>query len=114
MNIQSNAENNPSKNSPLIERERVENTPFTLIHYNDQWFLTMGDARITEPTKTKESTLEKLETHKWEILFAMIISSVGKILDKEWTMKHVVEEMGKDTHEGQPGLRYRDDGGSEQ
>lgn len=48
--------------------EALDNTPFILRKVDDKYFLTLGKYRITEPTNTKEETLEKLETEKWGII----------------------------------------------
>lgn len=74
-NTQQNAENNHNLNS----FEPIENTPFTLIKKEENYFLTMGDYRITEPTDTKEKTMEKLEKEKWMIIFSIIAVIVEKM-----------------------------------
>lgn len=85
-NTRQNVENNPN----LSSFEPIENTPFTLIKKatdhdpltDDQdyiYFLTMGDYRITEPTDTKEKTMEKLEKEKWMIIFSIIAVIVEKM-----------------------------------
>lgn len=88
---QSVGEKTHNKNSPLIERENIPNTPFTII---TRWqgneiqiaehFLVFGDYRITDPTPTKEKTIQKLETEKWLIMtnVMIIINERAKEYDK--------------------------------
>lgn len=66
------------KQESLINYEKIKDTPFTLVHQNDDWFIIMGNHKITTPTKTKEETLEKLKTEKWFIILtiAAIVESV--------------------------------------
>jgi hypothetical protein len=60
-------------NKQLIEREKIEGTPFTLIKQNEQYFLVMGDHRLTEPTKNRETTMIKLENEKWLLMTQVVI-----------------------------------------
>lgn len=73
LNTQRNAESNHNKNSTLVERNKIEGTPFYLLKNNNEYFITYGKYRITEPTTTEEETLKKLESEKWLITMHMII-----------------------------------------
>lgn len=65
----------------LATDEQIENTPFVLRWREEKgWFLTIGAARITEPTKTAEETITKLETNKWEIIAGMIVHVTNLLL----------------------------------
>lgn len=102
---QNNVEDNPNKESTLIDYEKIEGTPFTLVHMKEQkqWFLVMGDHRLTEPTNTRNESLEKLETEKWMIQMIMTSIVVHKIneenqKDAEWiskTRQHFIEHGKK-------------------
>lgn len=76
LNTQSNVENNPNKNSTLIEQEKIEGTPFMAIKQNNQWFLTLGNYRLTEGTDTLEETEDKLKTEMWELIMKVSITVV--------------------------------------
>lgn len=74
---QSNVEK--THNSILAsEIEKIPNTPFTLIRQENKWFITMGNYRITEPTKTKAEQLKKLETEKWNLIMHITIITQEK------------------------------------
>ena len=50
----------------LLEQHKVDDTPFTLVKYNDKWFLTMGKYRLTEPTPTREETESQVHDVTWK------------------------------------------------
>lgn len=80
LNTQLNAENNPKANSTLIDIEDLGGTPFKLVNHKEHgWFLTLGDYRITKPTKTKADTIVQLDTNRWDIIFTMVCIAVEKI-----------------------------------
>lgn len=67
-----------SKNTKTHSYEELPGTPFTLVKINigeeeelNIHFLAMGNNRLTEPTETREQTLEKLESEKWMIMFTV-------------------------------------------
>lgn len=78
LNTLNNVDDNPNKNYPLIEREVIENTPFVLITKDGLSFIVMGEYIITEPTKTKEEALDKLNTETWLIIMHMTVIAVEK------------------------------------
>lgn len=62
------------KHNYLATDEQIEGTPFVLRWKEGKgWFITIGLTRLTEPTSTKEETLEHLEKNKWHIIAAMIM-----------------------------------------
>lgn len=79
LNSQANSENNLKQNSPLIEREEIKGTPFTLIKQDELYFIVMGDHRLTEPTELKNEQYLKLENEKWLILTNVIIIILDKM-----------------------------------
>lgn len=74
LNIQSNVENNPKENSTLIEYEQIEGTPYKAVKTEEGWFLTIGNYKLTEPTKTLEETEEKLKTDQWHIMINTMVA----------------------------------------
>lgn len=75
---QENVENSHKQNYPLIEREQIKNTPFTLIHQEGKWLLTIGNIKITEPTETKEEQIQKLDEEKWMITLSLIAWTIER------------------------------------
>jgi hypothetical protein len=50
----------------LVERENVENTPFTIYKHEKEWFVLIGMYRLSESFKTKEEALEDAKRTDWE------------------------------------------------
>lgn len=73
LNILSGSEEPLKPSSTLIETEQIEGTPFHAVKQQEKWFLTLGNYRLTEPTLTKEETINKLNTELWKIIFHVII-----------------------------------------
>lgn len=76
----------------LATDEQLKDTPFVLRWRDGRgWFLTIGDTRITEPTKTKEETLERLEKEMWKLIAGMIVHIV-KLLKNDDIVTHQTVE----------------------
>ncbi len=65
--------NNDEPNSELIVREPIENSPFTIIGIENQWFGSMGKYRITEPMDTKEEVKEEVSKITWDRIVQVIL-----------------------------------------
>lgn len=79
----SNADDNHKHGSTLIEYEKIEGTPFTMINQDEKWFIVMGDNRITEPTKTREEQFRKLKEDHWLITLTVAAIAIEKILEQK-------------------------------
>lgn len=55
-----------------MEMEKIEDTPFTAVKYGDNWFLTMGKYRLTEPIDSKEAVMEMAQDTTWMRLLQVI------------------------------------------
>lgn len=82
---------NSNSNNELTKRAKIKGTPFYIIKQvidkpalikdgETQYFLVMGDYRLTEPTLTEEETIQKLETEKWLIITNIIAIATQKII----------------------------------
>lgn len=68
---QTNVEETHKENSSkeLIERIRIDGTPFTATKYGEEWHLMMGRYRLNkEPIKTYADIIEYMEIEKWNIV----------------------------------------------
>lgn len=87
LNTQNNAEKtHKQKSSTLIERKEIPGTPFTMIKQANegeqyQYFIVMGDYRLTEPVYKEEEALEKLVTEHWRIIASIIAITTEKMLE---------------------------------
>lgn len=55
---ENNSSNSGNKNTELIQRWRVYNTPFTVIHNEQGWFTVMGEYRLTELFENEDELLQ--------------------------------------------------------
>lgn len=65
-----------SKNTELIEKHQIENTPFWILgNKDDGYFLAMGKHRLCDLQKTKEQVQDYYNQHQWELIMqvAMIV-----------------------------------------
>lgn len=72
MNVKETGKQDSSEK--LIERERMENTPFVLIKEEEGYFLTLGQYKVTETKETREEIEELITGDKtnWEFLMTVI------------------------------------------
>lgn len=80
LKLQTNAEEQDSSNlnSKLIQREKIEGTPFYIITQPSeellpQYFAIMGNTMITPIQTTKENVLQYIDNNQWEITLTMIL-----------------------------------------
>lgn len=76
---------NSNENKQLAQRKIIEGTPFyvvkqTMDNDKNQYFMIMGDYRLTEPTETEKETLEKLITEHWNIIANIVAITTEKML----------------------------------
>ena len=82
--LQQNVEE-ADKNGSLIERENIENSPFTIISMEGYHFGVMGDYRITDKSNNKNQIKEELSKITWNriIQIVMILDEVKDKLKTE-------------------------------
>lgn len=82
---QTNVEEQPKQNSSkLIEREPIENSPFTLIkNEKEEYFIVMGNYRITEIHNSKEEAITYLMRNTYNVILTMITIVHEKLKEME-------------------------------
>jgi len=61
------------KNTELINAVKIENTPFTMVQYdNDKYFLAVGKFKLNDKTYSIEEVKELLETPKWDTITELV------------------------------------------
>ena len=61
------------KNEQLIEFEAVDNTPFTVVKQNDEWFVLMGKYLIDkEGVLDKEEAINKAKEINWDKILKVV------------------------------------------
>lgn len=89
LHTQTNVNETHSNNSSteLIERIKIENTPFTFIRDKNtgKEFLTIGDYRLTENLNEIQEPIEEyIEKNKWILTMQMIGIAIEKVNKGEW------------------------------
>lgn len=56
--------NQQNDNEQLVQQELIEGTPFTLVNHDTQYFIALGQYRVTPPT-TKEEALKTVQDLSW-------------------------------------------------
>lgn len=68
------------KKDALVERISVKNSPFIIIKYDKEYFLTMGKYRLhNEALKSAQECLTFLEDNKWNIVGILVSIMVEEI-----------------------------------
>jgi hypothetical protein len=62
-----------NENKELIQREEIENSPFSIITTENESFGVMGKYRITEPMNSKEEVKKELENITWNRITQVIL-----------------------------------------
>jgi len=77
--------NNDSLNKELIEREEIENSPFTIITVEGKSFGVMGKYRLTEEGKDKDEVRKELKEITWNriIQVMMILDQINGDQEKK-------------------------------
>lgn len=64
--------------------EPIKETPFVIRRdEKNGWYTTMGEYRITEPTKTKEEQYNKIKWGNWNFLTTVIATITDNILKQQ-------------------------------
>lgn len=104
LNTQNNAEENTnnSNSSEIIEREQIENSPFTIVGNQETgYFITMGPYRLHEPVATKEDVMNYLLRNTYNVILDMIIivneinKNSKKSTQEEQTVKYYKDGIEK-------------------
>lgn len=76
--------NKQNSNYELIERIEIEDTPFTAIRNDKEWFLTMGKYRLTEPLQSLKEVKENAEKSDW----FRVMQIIGIMIEEYETKKN--------------------------
>lgn len=69
-----------SNSNELIERENINNTPFTIITMEGYSFGVLGEYRITEKNNSKEEIRKELEEITWNRIVQVLMILINKNL----------------------------------
>lgn len=64
---------NTKSDSQLMEYNKVPGSPFTIVRREKEWFLSMGNNRISEYYETEKEVLEFIEKDMFNLILTMII-----------------------------------------
>ena len=57
-----------SSKSQIIEEEQLGETPFTCVKFDEEYFVTLGNYRITEKYKDKQSAINEALNPTWDMM----------------------------------------------
>lgn len=80
--VNENDNSNSSKNTEMIQREEVENSPFQIITIEGKHFLTLGNYRVTEETTDKEILREMVKQRDWRLLASYTTIIAEKVINE--------------------------------
>lgn len=66
------------KNTELVKKEEIPNTPFTIVEINNEYFGVMGQYRLTEISQNKEEIKKELESINWTRIIQIILILIEK------------------------------------
>lgn len=92
-NTGTNAEKKDNSNSFEEHNIKLEGTPFVRRKTDKGWIVTMGNHRITEPTKTEKQAEDLIYKLNWLTLIRVIATAVENVLDEK--QKIAKEELRK-------------------
>lgn len=77
MNIESKI--NGQKTEELTKVTAVEGTPFTLVKYEDRFFIGFGHWRVSESFKSEKEALAWISTDNWDLLLQVIYAVATEV-----------------------------------
>lgn len=85
MNTQSSTETENNKNYPLIEREKIENTPFWIVGNKEMGYkITWGKYTFNdEPLEYIDEAKTWYDEHHWEIIMHIVAVGIQSTKEKE-------------------------------
>lgn len=60
-----NSQSNIQKGTQLVEQIKIEGEPFTILKWDDKYYLTLGKYRLTEALETEEQAREEVHNVSW-------------------------------------------------
>ena len=88
MNVEEVNNNDYSKNTEMVERWPIKDSPFTCITIEDKHFGVMGEYRVTEEMESRGAVEDELRSITWNriIQVMMILDEIRK-KDKDFDEK---------------------------
>lgn len=76
----------------VINTEKIENTPFTLVTYDKDgqksYFIALGNIRITEETEEKDYLINQIREKNWDLLISTIHAIFELAKDYSYSQKN--------------------------
>ena len=57
-----------SSKNQIIEEEQLNETPFTCVKFDEEYFVTLGNYRITDKYKDKQSAIDEALKPTWDMM----------------------------------------------
>lgn len=75
-----NGSSETTEKEELLEQHKVQDTPFTIVKYGEQWFLTMGKYRLTEPSKSREIIEQQINDVSWDRIMQVMMVTIEEMI----------------------------------
>ena len=93
------AKGEESTDRVLVDRTEIEDTPFVVIGVKDEYFVSMGAYRITEPVATKAEAVEEAKVISWNRIVQVIMLIHDATQKHEGEFKDIMKGRTKTTEE---------------
>lgn len=94
------SEEQPKPNSSeLIERHPVPGSPFHIIKQNEEWFLTMGNYRLSNEMFSMGEVEDYIKEQQWNIILSMM-EIQERTYDIRKQMAEELKEIQKEIPQG--------------
>jgi len=83
---------NYSEEERIVERVKLQDTPFVAVKQNGKWFATMGSYKLTEDREKLEEVEREVNQMDWEIITRVIAAIVEETIKMKEEQKIKIEE----------------------
>lgn len=88
--MQVSQENN--QNTKTVEREKVEGTPFTVVRWENEWMVMLGDYVLMRGFISKSQATEAIEADKWTLIGAFVYAMIDNYMKQKAIEKKAEEQ----------------------
>lgn len=95
LSFEEKALENMKKNTEILEKVPIENTPFVAVKNNDAWIITWGAFLISPPQESLEDCIKYMQEKMWHVIAAFCVS----LFEQQKIIEHESYTAFKETQE---------------
>lgn len=76
----------------MLNVEKVPETPFTIVSYDDKYFVALGKYKMSDVFRTKEEALENVKDASWDRIMQVIAVTIEEY-DRRRSTKDLQADM---------------------